>query len=185
MNSCKVPATHKEDGYRLGAWVSVQRLGKDKLSDTRLNKLNTLGFVWDPHKEAWEEGFRQLWKFHERERHCLVRRGQKGDGLRLDLWVVHQRQKKDSLSKEQIERLDAIGFVWDPITAQWEEGFNKLLKFYERMNSCKVPATHKEDGYRLGAWVQTQRRSEDSMSAERKQILDDIGFIWDFSKDKT
>ena len=66
-----------------------------------------------------------------------------------------------------------------------EEGFIKLLKFYKRMDSCKVPATHKEDGYRLGTWVQTQRRSEDSMSIERRQRLDDIGFIWDTSKDKT
>ncbi|RUM51506.1 MAG: hypothetical protein DSY87_09150, partial [Methylococcus sp.] len=39
-----------EDGYKLGQWVRVQRLNKDKLTPERKSKLDSLGFVWDATK---------------------------------------------------------------------------------------------------------------------------------------
>ena len=89
------------------------------------------------------------------------------------------------MSPERKQRLDDIGFIWDPFAEAWEEGFNKLLQFKEQEGHCKVPVTYEIAGFNLGNWVGTQRRAKDSMSPERKQRLDDIGFIWDASKGKT
>jgi hypothetical protein len=36
-----------------------------------------------------------------------------------------------------------------------------------------------EDGFRLGQWVRVQRRNADSLSAPRRQQLDELGFVWD------
>ena len=37
----------------------------------------------------------------------------------------------------------------------------------------------------LGAWVGVQRRNKSNLPLERKQSLDNIGFIWTPLKDKT
>lgn len=41
-----VPTKHLEDGFRLGGWVSNQRVQRSKLSVERRRKLDAIGFVW-------------------------------------------------------------------------------------------------------------------------------------------
>jgi superfamily II DNA or RNA helicase len=177
---CRVPAKYKTpDGYRLGNWVSVQRLSQDKLTSERKARLDALGFDWDPHDTAWEEGFSYLKAYKERKGHCRVPQAHKENGFRLGQWVSVQRQTKDALSAERRQRLDELGFVWDVLTAQWEEGFGYLQVFKRRKGHCRVPQKHKENGYRLGQWVSVQRTDEKHLSAERRQRLDELGFVWD------
>jgi hypothetical protein len=179
--NCRVPTKHKEDGSPLGQWVSHQRRGKDSLSQERLQRLDELGFVWDAFTEQWEEGFRHLKQYLEREGHCRAPKGYKEDGFNLGAWVNNLRRGKDSPSQERLQRLDEIGFIWDPHTEQWEEGFRHLKQYLGREGHCRVPKGYKEDGSPLGQWVSTQRKGKDSLSQERRQRLDEIGFVWDGS----
>jgi hypothetical protein len=126
-----------------------------------------------------------LTEFKESEGHCNVRKGFQLRGFELAVWVVRQRFVKDQMSNERKERLDALGFVWDSRAAKWDEGFSKLLQFKEAEGHYEVPYRFKIDDFTLGRWVLTQRTNKDSMLSERKKRLDDIGFIWDVSKDKT
>ena len=176
---CRVPHTHKEGSFRLGIWVGTQRYGKDKLSEERRKRLDDIGFSWDPFSEDWEEGFRLLKLYQEREGHCRVPQIYKEGGYRLGQWVSVQRQKKDTLSEERRKRLEEIGFTWDQLAENWEEGFRVLKLYLEREGHCKVPHTHKEGSFRLGIWVGTQRRVKDSLSEERRKRLDGIEFVWD------
>ena len=50
-------------------------------------------------------------------------------GFNLDVWVGPQRLAKETMIPERKQRLDDLGFVWDPYTEQWEEGFSKLQQF--------------------------------------------------------
>jgi hypothetical protein len=43
---CRVPSAHKENGFRLGQWVAVQRGNKDIMPALRRQSLDELGFVW-------------------------------------------------------------------------------------------------------------------------------------------
>ena len=52
------------------------------------------------------------------------------------------------------------------------------IEFKEREGHCRVPQRYKLDEFSLGAWVRAQRETKDSMSSERRQRLDDIGFVW-------
>jgi hypothetical protein len=92
---------------------------------------------------------------------------------------------------ERRQRLDEIGFVWDPNTADWEAGFAAQERFKQREGHsrvpkgnkegeghCRVPRGHKEDGFNLGAWVSRQRTNKDTLSPERRQRLEEIGFVW-------
>ena len=60
-------------------------------------------------------------------------------------------QKKDIMSTERRQRLDAIGFVWDPLESAWEEGFAALTTFKAREGHCDVPALHIEGTFKLGS----------------------------------
>ena len=182
---CKPPRGYKEDGVNLNVWVARQRKTVDQLLPERKQRLDELGMGWDVYNEQWESGFHALKKYFKREGHCKLPRGYKEDGINLSNWVGVQRLNKQNISKENMERLNSLGFIWNANTEAWEKGFNKLLQFKKSEGHYKVPLSYKLDGYRLGGWVGSQRQAKESMSPERKQRLDDIGFIWDASKDKT
>jgi predicted helicase len=72
----------------------------------------------------------------------------------------------------EVEIADRIGINWD-------EWVGVLRRFKSREGHCAVPLKHREGILRLGGWVSVQRNTKDTMSVERRQRLDAIGFIWD------
>ena len=181
--NCWVLRGHEEGDYNLGSWVIVQRSRRDKLTPERIERLDALGFVWDPQTEKWEEGFSDLQQFKKREGNCRVSHGHKEGDHNLGFWVATQRSHRDKLTPERAERLDALGFVWDVLTDEWEKGFSNLQQFREREGNCRVSRRHKEGDFNLGDWASRQRAKKDSTPPERKQRLDDIGFFGN-SRDK-
>jgi superfamily II DNA or RNA helicase len=59
----------------------------------------------------------------------------------------------------------------------WEERFGELRMFKERFGHCKVL-----DGWienpRLARWVQKQRSNQKTLRENRRQRLDELGFLW-------
>ena len=159
----EVPGSHREDGYRLGQWVTVQRTAyrKGTLDPKRRSRLEALpGWSWDTHEAAWEEGFAYLQRFVEREGRANVPVSHRENGYRLGQWAGVQRQayrhgKLDAGRRRRLERVR--GWTWTPDKDAWDEGFRRLRNFAEREGHALVPQQHREDGFRLGAWVSTQR----------------------------
>jgi hypothetical protein len=69
-------------------------------------------FVWDSLASNWEKGFSNLETFRAREGHCRVPQDFVEDGFKLGQWVGYQLKRKDQMSPERRQRLDAFGFVW-------------------------------------------------------------------------
>ena len=138
---CRVPALYRTDNsYRLGLWVSNQRAKEGILSVERKARLDALGFVWNPHDEAWEEGFKHLQAFVKDNGHCkLFRDYTSPHGYPTGQWVSVQRINKKTLSTERKTRLDALGFVWNVLESQWEEGFEHLQAFIKDAGNSNVP----------------------------------------------
>ena len=111
---CRAPSGHEEDGVNLGKWAGYQRANKAELTPNQLRRLNSLGFSWDPIAEDWEQNFAALEKFHEREGHCRVPKNHIEDGQNLARWVQRQRGNRERLTRDQLNRLNALGFVWTP-----------------------------------------------------------------------
>jgi hypothetical protein len=199
---CRVPAKYLENGFWLGQWVGNLRARAESVPALRRQQLNDLGFIWNGREAGrrvggerggWEGGFSYLKAYKEREGHCRVPISHTENSFSLGRWVKHQRSKKDTLSEEYRKRLDEIEFVWDVYEAGWEEGFSYLKAYKERKGHCLVPQGQKEHGFRLGAWVNNhssiptsrslpplwrQRHRINTITAERRQRLDELGFVW-------
>ena len=183
--SARVPKSYcTAAGYRLGAWVGKRRSQQDSLSADRRERLEGVrGWVWDPFTADWEDGFEALTAYVQAEGHARVPYPYRtAAGYRLGQWVGKRRSQQDSLSADRRERLEGVrGWVWDPFTADWEDGFEALTAYVQAEGSARVPQSYRTAaGYRLGTWVRVQRRQQDSMSADRRQRLEAVdGWVWD------
>ncbi len=176
-----------EDGFALGVWVTNQRSNAESMLADRKARLETLhGWSWAVLADNWEDSFRHLKAFSDREGHCrVVATFIAEDGFRLGQWVTVQRKNRDSVTLGRKARLEALpGWVWGSHDALWEEGYCHLEEFSLAEGHCKVESKYIAlDGYRLGAWVSSQRNKMDIMSAERRSRLDALpGWLWRISK---
>ena len=98
------------------------------------------------------------------------------------------------MAGERRRRLEALGVAWDVAAAQWERNYALLRAYVEREGHANVPATHKEDGERLGVWLSRQRlrwqargmseeerkakRAGAPLSDEEMARLEAVGVVW-------
>ena len=142
--------------------------------------------------DPWDVWLGRLQAYVEEHGDCLVPYSHvTADGFNLGSWVSTQRQaykgSKGGLSAEQVSRLEALGMVWDPLSAAWEEGFRRLQAYAEERGDCLVPQRHvTADGFNLGTWLRTQRNaykgSRGGPSAEQVSRLEALGMVWSVGK---
>ena len=128
---------------------------------------------------SWDEWFGLLLRFKVREGHCRVPAPHVEETFKLGAWVKEQRTNKETMSTERRQRLNEIGFIWNVLESAWEEGVAALRQFKAREGHCRVSARHREGTFKLGSWVNEQRTNRNTIPAERRRRLDELGFIWD------
>ena len=111
------------------------------------------------------------------------------DGYALGAWIKNIRKSyrtgAAALTREQIERLEAIGMFWGNRRAEsWESSYRAAEKYYRTHGDLGLTSGYvTEDGLALGKWVVEQRlqrkRGAASLTPERIARLNAIGMIWD------
>ncbi len=184
-----------KDGLLLGRWVIHQRACyyAGRLNDDKIQRLNLLGMNWKKEAdEAFERWFELLCEFKKENGHTNVPRNYKAPtGENLSGWVNNLRAnyKRGQLSTERKKMLDDIGFCWDIKKAMWEEGFQHAKKYYEQNRTLELSCKYIcEDGFRLGAWLATQRKVREgktsgNLTEEKIRRLDQIGMVWEKKDD--
>ena len=68
----------------------------------------------------------------------------------------------------------------------WYEKYLLLEEYKEKHGNCLVPLSHLIGDVKLGHWVNNQRRlyKQGKLSANRREMLDALGFSWDPHADK-
>lgn len=105
-------------------------------------------------------------------------------GYKLGIWCQNQRSqyKNGTLSSERVVRLDSVGFVWDVNASSWDSYF----ELYKQALADGVDLTQEGlyKGVRLGSWVHTQRQryKNGTLSQDRVDKLNSVGFVWDVSR---
>lgn len=139
-----VPLRYRnKDGFLLGSWVSNNRnnFKNKKLSMDKIDELNKRGFVWDVLQYNFEINIKALTQYKEREGDCLVPGNHievvDGVNVNLGIWCQNLRMGKKgkqrySLTKDRIEQLENLGFIWDMKVLndlEWEYNFKKLFEY--------------------------------------------------------
>ncbi len=193
-----VPAKYRdEDGFLTGGWVSDRRkeFKTEKMDANRIAELNIRGFVWNTLEFNFENNIQALKQYKEKEGNCLVPKNHievvNEKEINLWLWCRNLRMGKKGkqrclLSKERIEQLESLGFIWDikEIDDQkWEENFKRLCK-YKDEHGHLFQIKDKE----LSKWctIQRQKMRKSKMTNEYNPLekwkidkLNSIGFCWE------
>lgn len=182
FGNCEVPYLWGED-LALAKWVQLQRKTKNKLPDNLKEKLLSLGFDFSETPYIWDEQYDQLQKFREKNGHVYL---PKNDPQYNDLseWLSIQVLNKNYLIQERLDKLDALGVIWENKTVRdikWEAMYNKLVDYYKKYSNSAVPQNWAENP-QLSNWVSVQRRTAAAgkLAEERSAKLQKLGFVWSF-----
>lgn len=129
--NCDVPQNYEMLGCRLGTFVNYQRNAyrnrKLKITQERVDKLNSIGFDWKSKCEIRNERSEKKWKsyvnylkrYKKKYGDLLVPYNyQSGGGFKLGQLVMALRNSYNGygnykLTEERIKELDELGFIWD------------------------------------------------------------------------
>lgn len=175
-----------KDSRELVSWVYNQRRSKldgdsKLLTNDKINLLDSIGFIWE-FQNSWEEHFDDLIEFYNKHGHFRVPYRINGS-RELSAWVYALRKtKKDGdtrlLTKDKINLLDSLGFIWEKPKSKWDKYITHLLEFHSKNGHCNVPLKYDEIKG-LGTWVYAMRKRKDTLTQEKVERLDSLGFNWE------
>jgi hypothetical protein len=173
----------KSQGERSGG--HFRKLSPEIIA-ARICRLIDMGFVWDPLEQQWMEVYKRLVAYQQSSNTTLVPKDYEPDP-QLGEWVQKQRKLHNAqkLSQSRIDRLNDIGFVWEPQDVQWQELFGRLKKYGDIHGNTVVPGNYPSD-QELANWVATQRKlhKRKALSEERVALLNSIEFLWTLQSSK-
>ena len=187
----EVPARYiTEEGYALGSWLNNQKAIRKgtivgKLTENQIQKLDDIGMIWDSLDYFWEQNFKLAKEYYLTYGNLDIPTNYKSkDGKHLGNWMLRQRQlyKSNSLTDEQIKKLDSIGMDWmDRVDRVWENGFIEAKNYSEEYGNLSVPKNYRSNtDFPLGIWIQRQRGlyKNNKISENRIKRLTEIGMNW-------
>ncbi|CAE8630824.1 unnamed protein product [Polarella glacialis] len=93
------------------------------------------------------------------------------------------------LTAQQVQQLDALGFMWEVNrAASWQDNFDALKAYKQEHGHARVHHCYVSDnGVKLGSWVNTQRKARKGrgsckIDAEQIEQLDSLGLVWEVYK---
>lgn len=187
----EVPARYiTEEGYALGSWLNNQKAIRKgtivgKLTEDQIQKLDSIGMIWDSLDYFWEQNFKSAKEYYLTYGNLDIPTNYKSkDGKHLGNWILRQRQlyKSNSLTDEQVKKLDSIGMDWmDRVDRVWENGFMEAKNYSEEYGNLSVPKNYRSNtDFPLGIWIQRQRSlyKNNKISEDRIKRLTDVGMNW-------
>ncbi|MFB7477059.1 Helicase associated domain protein [Kitasatospora sp. NPDC056184] len=125
--------------------------------------------VIDTERQDWARGWSAAEKYYKREGHLRVpfdHREATRAGLEphqmypLGHWVSEQRKAyaAGEMEGKRVERLEALGMVWDPLDAAWEENLAACREYYKDHRTLAAPRTATALDKPVGQWLSNQRR---------------------------
>ena len=170
------------EGVKIGRWCNIQRkFYKDNiLKAERIEKLESIGFTWNLGDEIWNSTFNDVCLYLEKYGKFPDKKDVE-ENKRLYVWLNSQRgaYRKGVLTEYRMSQLESIGFEVKSISVaeKWGNYYQKLCDYRDK-NGC-LPTVESEEKD-LYEWMKLQiiRKIQGKITAEQKEKLDKVGFIW-------
>ena len=177
-----VPRNYKDQTLAQKTSHTRESYHKGTLSQWVIDRLNQMGFVWSPYEAAWNEFFTKLEAFKKEHGHCNVPARYKDKWLAGKISASRQDYKNGTIEQWVIDRLNQMGFVWNPYETAWNEFFTKLEAFKKEHGHCNVPLKYQDKS--LGKRVSYTRELFKKETLEQWVIdkCNKMGFIWSMQK---
>jgi len=169
----------KADNPQLYYWIANQRSMKHTgMTQERIQKLDEIGFTWGEQiDEMWTKKYRELEEYIRIFGHTVVP-FKDPTYTELSIWVNRQRQnysllkrgRSSPMTKDRIELLERIDFVWNVHQAIWDKNCKDLKDFVEANNGAwpKQKSTRNS----LLHWFQKQRAMAFKKKEGKKSHID-------------
>lgn len=186
----EVPTRYETpEGLRLGVWVqSVRRdYRTGRLEESKVRRLETIGMVWDIEQTRWDRQYQAAQAYYQEHGNLDIPiQYETPEGLKLGQWIKRMRRdyKKGVLEKRMMERLEAVGMIWDVRNRQWEDFYQATRLYYQKHRNLRiVPSYVDPEGRCLGTWIQRLRKwyKQGKLTTEQIRRLESIGMIWSTS----
>ena len=136
---------------------------------------------------GWDIMYLEAKRYYEEHGNLIVPATyETSEGYSLGRWIRTQRNSYESLSDEQVEKLNKIGMLWTSVIKdRWLTNYNYARRYYEENGNLVVPYAYEitDDGsnVKLGVWISSQRDSyaKGRLRDEQISMLEEIGMCWD------
>lgn len=179
----------KIDGKNIYQWLGdqIKSYNKGTLSEERIQLLEQIGVIWNKNEARWQEMYDLAKKYYE-ENGSLS--SITDDNLRN--WIKVQRQaykgkgNYTKLSKQQIQKLELIGMVWDVKGKEFSDMYELAKRYYEEHGNLLLPDKYEIDGKKVSSWIKDKRKAykKGALTEEQIEQLETIGMIWDVKEYK-
>ncbi|MBR3229518.1 MAG: Helicase associated domain protein [Bacilli bacterium] len=198
------------NGNNLGQWITTQRqrYKNNSLSQDKIEKLEAIGMKWSVRltpDDQWDRMYKLVKAYYETHGDLLIpQRFNTTNGIDKDIngnnlgkWINKQRQKykNSSLSQDRIEKLEAIGMIWNILDYQWIKMYELAKAYYETYGNLLISkGFNTKNGINkdinssdLGQWIikQRQKYRKGSLSQDKIEKLELIGMVWNVRKNKS
>ncbi|UFR07641.1 helicase associated domain-containing protein [Streptomyces sp. Go40/10] len=144
----------------------------------------------EPEHANWKAGHRAAVAYRQRTGHLAVPYEHRelmpnGHSFPLGRWLANQRRSMQAggLATQRAEDLDALGMVWDPTEAAWEENLAAARAYYAEAGTLAAPVTATALDKPVGQWLANVRKDgglgkDPERAARRAAQLADIDPDW-------
>ncbi len=178
----KVPKKYiTEDGFNLGSWVASQRNKNRKniLTNHEKSMLKSIGFNFNINSSNYDKMISLLKEYGEIN-NCDFNIKQstiyKGEKLGEFVSRIRERYKKNKLSKDKIEKLNAIGFIWNANEWQWNDNLEWFKKNKDN-HEGKICISKSDISVKYYYnWLVTQKLSyrKGEMREDRRKVFEQV-----------
>lgn len=183
-----IPAEYvTENGVNLGIWYRRARdnYRKGILSEERIKLFEDIGVNWTSIKiRTWNNYFKEAKKYYEANGNLNIKADYVTEsGLNLGIWISSQRDSyaKKRLNQEQADLLESIGMCWHRDKGRWQVGLEHAQRYFDEFGNMNAPSNYVcDDGFTLGAWLNSQRLKykKDKLKKEHIEKLEKLNIIW-------
>lgn len=161
FNSLSISDDRADEYKKLKTWIQEQKMkynheSEANLTDEQIQKLESIGIVWNVNQESHDRLFQQAKSYYEQFGNLMVLRNDEFKTLYSWVKSMRKKYKENKLTKEQITTLESIGMVWDTKKFLWDTMYAQAKEYYQKHGNLIIPQ-NSEEHKKLSTWIRNKK----------------------------